>query len=184
MANGTLKVGTITTSTGSGTITIGQSGETIALGSGASQTLAVNTPSFYAKLSGHGSGGNNTDTLIEFNQTEYDTDSDFNTTSFRFVPSVAGKYFFILQVKYDINGDSEVVQSTIYKNTTASLIYARKHDYDTANQQQMEGVSGILTANGTSDYFEGRFFQNSGQSRTIRSEKTGTFFMGYKIIGA
>ena len=30
MADGTLKVGTITTSSGSGTITIGQSGETIA----------------------------------------------------------------------------------------------------------------------------------------------------------
>ena len=35
MADGTLKVGTITTSSGSGTITLGQSGETIALGSGA-----------------------------------------------------------------------------------------------------------------------------------------------------
>ena len=35
MADGTLKVGTITTSSGSGTITLGQSGETVALGSGA-----------------------------------------------------------------------------------------------------------------------------------------------------
>ena len=35
MADGTLKVGTITTSSGSGTITIGQSGETVSLGSGA-----------------------------------------------------------------------------------------------------------------------------------------------------
>ena len=38
MADGTLKVGTITTSSGSGTITLGQSGETIALGSGATAT--------------------------------------------------------------------------------------------------------------------------------------------------
>jgi hypothetical protein len=36
MANGTLKVSNIETSSGSGTITLGQSGETIALGSGAS----------------------------------------------------------------------------------------------------------------------------------------------------
>ena len=34
MADGTLKVGTITTSSGSGTVTLGQSGETFALGSG------------------------------------------------------------------------------------------------------------------------------------------------------
>ena len=40
MADGTLKVGTITTSSGSGTITIGQSGETIA-------GEATNTPAFF-----------------------------------------------------------------------------------------------------------------------------------------
>jgi hypothetical protein len=39
MADGTLKVGTITTSSGSGTITLGQSGETITVPSGATTTL-------------------------------------------------------------------------------------------------------------------------------------------------
>ena len=38
MADGTLKVGTITTSSGSGTITLGQSGETISIPSGVSQS--------------------------------------------------------------------------------------------------------------------------------------------------
>jgi len=38
MADGTLKVGTITTSSGSGTITLGQSGETIAIPSGVTMT--------------------------------------------------------------------------------------------------------------------------------------------------
>jgi len=38
MADGTLKVGTITTSSGSGTITLGQSGETISIPSGATLT--------------------------------------------------------------------------------------------------------------------------------------------------
>ena len=51
MADGTLKVGTITTSSGSGTITLGQSGETITIPSGATDTLTdscfgvANTPS-------------------------------------------------------------------------------------------------------------------------------------------
>ena len=38
MADGTLKVGTITTSSGSGTITLGQSGETISIPSGCTVT--------------------------------------------------------------------------------------------------------------------------------------------------
>ena len=46
----TLKVDTILKRTGTGTITLGQSGDTIALGSGASQTGfgGTNTPSFHA----------------------------------------------------------------------------------------------------------------------------------------
>ena len=43
MADGTLKVGQITTSSGSGTITLGQSGETIALGSGISSISNLST---------------------------------------------------------------------------------------------------------------------------------------------
>ena len=47
----TLKVDTILKRTGTGTITLGQSGDTIALGSGASQTGfgGVNTPLFSVK---------------------------------------------------------------------------------------------------------------------------------------
>ncbi len=41
MANGILKVGEITTSSGSGTITLGQSGETIAFGSGVTPGAGV-----------------------------------------------------------------------------------------------------------------------------------------------
>ena len=40
MADGTLKVGTITTSSGSGTITLGQSGETLSVPSGATLDIA------------------------------------------------------------------------------------------------------------------------------------------------
>ena len=40
MADGTLKVGTITTSSGSGTITLGQSGETVDMANG---TITLNS---------------------------------------------------------------------------------------------------------------------------------------------
>ena len=55
MANGTLKVSNIETSSGSGTITLGQSGETITIPSGATVSGAgANTPSFFAYLGGSG----------------------------------------------------------------------------------------------------------------------------------
>ena len=47
----TLEVNTIKPISGSSTVTLGESGDTIALASGASQTLAANTPAFNATLS-------------------------------------------------------------------------------------------------------------------------------------
>ena len=143
----------------------------------------INTPAFYANLTGHITANNNTLTKITFNQTQFDTDSDFDTSvNNRFVPSVAGKYFLHFQVKYDINTNTEVVQASIAKNGTDIFLHYRRHTYDTVNQQQTIAVGGIVTANGSTDYFEGNFFQNSGGSITVRLEKTGTYFQGYKII--
>ena len=52
MADGTLKVGTITTSSGSGTITLGQSGETITIPTGATISGAMtNTPAWKMGMS-------------------------------------------------------------------------------------------------------------------------------------
>ena len=86
MADGTLKVGTITNSAGSGNI---------AIGSGV--TLLSNTPAFFANLSAATSITDGTKTKIQFDEKVFDTDSVYdNSTNYRFtVPSgKAGKYFF------------------------------------------------------------------------------------------
>ena len=97
----TLKVDTILKRTGTGTITLGQSGDTIALGSGASSTGfgEVNTPAFSVQLGFNQSQSvsDNTLTKVQLDDEYFDTDSAFDaTTNYRFtVPSgKAGKYFF------------------------------------------------------------------------------------------
>jgi len=94
MANGTLKVQNIETSSGSGTITLGQSGETIALGSDV--TSKLNQPAFMATM---GTSNQNitdqTTTKVQLTNEVIDTDNAFDpTTNYRFtVPSgKAGKY--------------------------------------------------------------------------------------------
>ena len=99
MADGTLKVGTITTSSGSGTVTLGQSGETLALGSGV--TSKFNQPAFHVNLSADQSVSDNTLTKVQFDRESFDTNSAYdNSTNYRFtVPSgLAGKYFFYFNV--------------------------------------------------------------------------------------
>jgi len=79
MANGTLKVQNIETSSGSGTITLGQSGETIALGSGV--TNDSNKPYIYVQRSTNDTVSADTNTLIKFDEKIIDTDNAFDTTA-------------------------------------------------------------------------------------------------------
>ena len=84
MADGTLKVGTITTSAGSGNITIGSG-----------VTVNVNRPSFSAEGTGL-TVANSTDTKVVGATENFDTDSAYSTSTGRFtVPTgQAGKYFY------------------------------------------------------------------------------------------
>ena len=93
MADGTLKVGQITTSSGSGTITLGQSGETVTIPTGATVAGAMsNTPAFLASSSGEVAVANTTETKITNYSVEIlDTDGCF--ASNRFTPTTAGYYY-------------------------------------------------------------------------------------------
>ena len=90
MADGTLKVGTITTSSGSGTITLGQSGETIALGATTNNLL---TPAFFIKKTSDQTLTENTYTKITFDSETFDTDGAYASDKFTVPTGKAGKYF-------------------------------------------------------------------------------------------
>ena len=98
MANGILKVGEITTSSGSGNITIGSG-----------VTLNSNTPAFFAELSAEQTGiADATATTIVFDTKRYDTDSAYNTSDGKFtVPSgQGGKYFFYSTIYCSSGGNN------------------------------------------------------------------------------
>ena len=96
----TLKVDTILKRTGTGTITVGQSGDTISVPTGA--TLSVsgsasglpdNTPSFSVTLSGNQTISNSSWTKLTFDTEYWDTDSAFASNKFTVPSGEAGKYF-------------------------------------------------------------------------------------------
>lgn len=134
MADGTLKVGTITTSSGSGTITLGQSGETIALGSGV--TNDSSTPILFVKKEDDQNLTDAAVTKITFTNTPViDTDAAFSTSNSKFiVPSgKAGKYL----ITYGFQSFNSA--NDIY--TTYSYIYINGSVY--------QGSLGQTTDNGT-----------------------------------
>ena len=204
MADGTLKVGTITTSSGSGTITLGQSGETVDM-SNATQTGVggTNTPAFFSYLGGSGgqSVGGNAITKITINTELFDSGGCFNNTSgsvslngittpsYAFAPNVAGKYLVFGAIQYEAGSNTELQEDYLYFKVNGSNYYESQNDFQ-ANNIRLNILHGSILAdlNGTSDYIEiYARMGTSGSTQLLESDtqyKKATHFGAYRIIGA
>ena len=187
MANGTLKVSNIETSSGSGTITLGASGETISVPSGAtldmsSGTMTLNSsmknsPSFQAIKSGNQSIPDNTYTKLQPDTENWDTDNAYdNSSNYRFTPQTSGKYVLHGFCQNNSSTNITYIQLAIFKNGSvveASTLDSGDADYDTAQ------ITRVVEANGSSDYFELYLLQYSGGALNFKNLN----FTGYKLIG-
>ena len=191
MANGTLKVSNIETSSGSGTITIGQSGETISIPSGATVSGAgANTPAFsVTRTSNQSASSANAITKFQGNVENFDTDNAYdNSTNYRFTPQTAGKYFIYAKLYLDSSDHSATAKarSIIYKN--GSLYTASQLDFrnNYGGYDNTVITQSIIDMNGSSDYVEA-YFQiqvNSGTGLLAASTNKYNEFGGYRVIGA
>ena len=194
MADGTLKVGTITTSSGSGTITLGQSGETISVPSGATFSATAGTmsgqnyPAFEAYQSSSQSGiSNNTWTKISANTEKFDTDSMYDsTTNYRFTPTIAGKYFVYgaISVSSQTTFNLYVPNVAIYKNGSSYKQSVMNFNSNYAHNEDWIFISATVELNGSSDYVElyGRGNANTGNIILDCTVLNGSF--GAYRIGA
>ena len=168
-------------------LTLGASGDTIGLATGASQTLAVNTPAFRAERSSSQSISNATNTKIQFNDENFDTDNCYdNTTNYRFTPNVAGKYFVYAQIS-SYGGATDAlkeVNPAIRRNgsnvSRSSIGWVSATDYFHVATSYL---SAVVDMNGTTDYVE--VFQYADATSTPNVQGSGfSYFGAYRIIGA
>ena len=110
----------------SNTITVGASGDTITVPSGAtitssgtvSGTLAM-TPAFSVDLTSNQAISDQTETKLAFSDERFDSDGAFDaSTNYRFtVPTgQGGKYFLAVQVTTNYGGTSVYARMRFYKN--------------------------------------------------------------------
>jgi len=175
-------------SQGSGTITIGASGETInvvgTLQNNGAGVGGVNTPAFEAYLSANQNVSNDTITKIQNDTEVLDTDGYYdNATNYRFTPLVAGKYFVYGSV-FTHAGDTALAYSQlfIYKNG-ASIKIAQQDNGNNPLTNTTLYISAIVDMNGSSDYVElfGRLYGNASTFQFLASTKAN-YFGAYKII--
>lgn len=177
---GTLKVGTITTTSGSGTITI-PSGVTLS----ADSISKLNHPAFEASVSSTQNLTNDTDTKAQCATEVFDTDSCYdNSTNYRFTPTTAGKYLVYGAVRGGPNSGltaCDKVTVNIYKN--GSVYDSKDQRIDFRNNQGSAATVSIQTViemNGTTDYIElyGNVDVTSG---TAVFYGKSTFFGAYRL---
>ena len=169
MADGTLKVGTITTSSGSGTITIGQSGETIA-------GEATNTPAFFVTQASAQALAHNTSVTLTFGTTVFDTDSAMSSTTFTVPSGAAGKYYFYAAYRVNTSTNSTRLATNIKVNGSSIASWNTQNDDEDSSQ-----VSAYADLS-VGDAVTITAFQNTGGS--VNTKNTiNTCFGGHRLIG-
>lgn len=197
----TLEVNKLAPLADNGTVTLGDSGDTVTIPSGVTITNngtqtgfgGTNTPAFEAYLSANQSVTSGTATKLQSNTEVFDTDSAYdNSSNYRFtVPSgKAGTYYFythiVLNQEETYLGYGDI---RFYKNGSS----IRKNSFENilgTNDSYMKFMPVSLDMTlplVAGDYIEvygvvGAF--GGGSTHRFYSTNNESYFGGYKIIGA
>jgi hypothetical protein len=136
-------------------------------------------PSFHVHKNGTNqsiaSGG--TGDLLTWSTAEFDTHSGFQST--KYTPPVAGKYLLTATATIQ-SPSSTLISMAIYKNGTN---YKSVRFDGTGTTNKALTVTCVATANGTTDYFDVYFYQESGSAKNIDGGATNSYFSGCRIDG-
>jgi len=172
-----LETNTIDTISGTTNLVIGSTNSsTVTFESGAA-TGHMN-PSFQAFLSGDQTLSHDTTTVIAWDGETFDSDSNFDTSNYRFTPNKAGKYFVYVTCNVDVSAGFYYASSEVLKNgsTIPSARILNIWENLSSSDDSIEGIfltyHGIVDMNGSSDYLTVNAYQASGNAGNIKATKT------------
>ena len=164
-------------------LTIGSSGDTVALTSGVVQSNIL-YPAFLIYKNSNQSISEATDTKVTWDAESIDTDNAFASDKFTVPSGKAGKYMFNGSIQTSSVGQSEYQYGLcmIWKN--GSRLTSQMFDNRNHNLRQIPIVFNFLTDLAVNDYIE--IYINLGTSAADQriggdSNYIGTWFSGYRI---
>jgi hypothetical protein len=138
--------------------------------------VSGNMPAFNSTTSASQNVSQNTWTKIQFNTKNFDTNTNYSTTNYRFTPTVAGYYQINAGVTLTGSGTSGGCQIAIVVNNAT---YYRGNRFPCVSSQDLElVVSNVLGFNGTSDYVEISVYQFSNAA-TLATDQNNCYFSGF-----
>jgi len=150
--------------------------------SGLATGVLAMTPSFFAYQSSVQSIPNTTATTVQYNVVLYDSNSCYSTSTYRFTPTVAGKYYVGMTMRYD-NVNSSRCIGYIYKNTNIYTLDEMWSDSGSGPDLSPKNYA-IVDMNGTTDYVEAKTYHDKGFAVNSNPVNEAINFFAYKLIGA
>jgi hypothetical protein len=187
---GTIKTTNIEPIADNGTVTLGSSGDTFTIPSGATLSnsgimTGQNYPAFHVYLNTTQTISNDTFTVVSFNTESLDTDNAYDTSTYRFTPQVAGKYFIYASIANNPSGSANIQQANIRIRKNGSDITQYQFSSGTYPVDEIQLKSQIIVdLNGSSDYVDVRGQQavSAGTNRFAGDlTLSRTYLGGYRI---
>ena len=178
-------------SNASSTLTIGGTNTTtIAFGPNVTTTpssLAM-TPAFYVRLTTNQNVTSAAQTKVTLNDVTIDTNSCWDAVNYRFLPTVAGKYYIFGAVTCQSTSNDVLQEAMSSFRLDGSRIITGSQTFNSSTYASLYSatVSSIITFNGSTQYVElwGRTQVSSGTAQFTPSHEFATYMGGYRIIGA
>jgi len=170
-------------SQGSGTITIGASGETInvvgTLQNNGAGVGGTNTPNFYATRSTSQSIPNSTITTIIYTNEVFDSDSLYDTSTGRFTVTASTTGYYYFSAAWRALNWTSVRQAIILQKNGSDVIWG-----ETGNV----GPYGTMSANmiinlaSSGDYVQAMAYHEFGSAKDFGTGNSIGNFYGFKLI--
>jgi len=114
-----------------------------------------------------------TPTPLEFDTEVFDSEGDYDTTTYTFTPSAAGIYLFTISAALKALTDQKTVSVLLYKNGVEIARATTTSSFTSTVQAQLNFRS---AANGTTDAFIAYVLHNKGSNADVDGSNTLTFF--------
>jgi len=169
-------------------LTIGSSGDTITIPSGATITNSgtannfggANTPNFFVTANTSQNIANATTTIVPYNTVVYDTASAFGSNGFTVPSGQGGKYYFFARLMgqfWDASG--EYADLSIFEGSTQKIV-KRNGGYNAGGDFSNEITGVVNVSAGT--LITIKIYHTMGQARGFDTNTNFTYFGGFKII--
>jgi hypothetical protein len=160
--------GTVITTASTGAVTQAM------LGAG----VAGNGPAFSAWRNGDQTQTSSVFTKVSLNAEEYDTNSNFDTATGRFQPTVAGYY----QINGSVAAATTSIIIALASISKNGLEFKRGNDFRSGGVSQVGiGVSSLIYMNGSTDFLELYSFItiSAGTATVLGTAPSLTYFSGF-----